>query len=145
MELTEIQADERAAIAEIDGGVPRVYADAFSGLQLQQPNSVGEAAWERAVYDAGLFFDQWGSLAVEFQWTLGDLFDVPHDAKTGGLIWFLQGETVRALRHVRSPVETSTVLEGNSHTSTPSGLCSFPCRSARAFIITKKTGTRIST
>jgi hypothetical protein len=47
---------------------------------------VGEAAWERAVYDAGLFFDQWGSLAIEFQWTPGDLFDMPHDAKTGGLI-----------------------------------------------------------
>jgi len=93
----EIQADERAAIAEIDGGVPRVYADAFAGLQLQQPISVGEAAWERAVYDAGLFFDQWGSLAVEFQWTPGDLFEVPRDAKTGGLIWFLRGETVRAL------------------------------------------------
>jgi hypothetical protein len=102
----EIQADERAAIAEIDGGVPRVYADAFAGLQLQQPISVGKAAWERAVYDAGLFLDQWGSLANEFQWTPGDLFDVPHDAKPGGLIWFLQGEPVRALGHPHAITES---------------------------------------
>jgi hypothetical protein len=34
--------------------------------------------------------------------------------------------------------------EGHFHTPTSSGPWSLPCRSARAFIITKKTGTRIS-
>ena len=40
---------------------------------------------------------QWGSRAVEFGWTAGDLFDVPRDGKPGGLVWFLGGESVQAI------------------------------------------------
>jgi hypothetical protein len=36
----------------------------------------------------GRFFDQWGSLAVEFPWLPADLFDVPRDGRPGGLAWF---------------------------------------------------------
>src|ERR1019366_9516260 len=50
-----------------------------------------------AIDAAGRFLDQWGSLAVEFQWKPADLFDVPRDGQSGGLVWFLQGEAVRAL------------------------------------------------
>jgi hypothetical protein len=43
----------------------------------------------------GRFLDQWGSMAAEFQWSPGDLFDVPRDGRSG-LAWWLQGKTVNA-------------------------------------------------
>jgi hypothetical protein len=45
----------------------------------------------------GRFLDAWGALAVEFQWPPGELFDVPRHDERCGLVWFLRGETVRAL------------------------------------------------
>jgi hypothetical protein len=36
----------------------------------------------------------WSSLALEFDWTTGHLFDVPRDGSPGALVWFLVGETV---------------------------------------------------
>jgi hypothetical protein len=107
----EIQTDERAAIAEIEGGVPRIYADAFARLQLLQCFSVGEAEWQRAVCDAGLFLDQWASLAVELGWTAGDLFDVPRDGKLGGLVWFLNSESVRSLGPEQAITESRRVFD----------------------------------
>jgi hypothetical protein len=58
---------------------------------------VSDAEWRRALDDAGRFLDQWGSLAVEFDWSPGELFDVPRDRKHGGLVWFLGGETVQSI------------------------------------------------
>ncbi|MGI8568129.1 MAG: hypothetical protein ACR2KT_03110 [Methylocella sp.] len=47
-----------------------------------------EARWRRAVDDAGRFLDAWGVLAVKFDWTPADLFDVPREprapARSGG-------------------------------------------------------------
>ena len=51
----------------------------------------------QAIDDAGRFLDAWGALAVEFQWPPGELFDVPRHDERCGLVWFLRGETVRAL------------------------------------------------
>lgn len=79
------------------GGVPEPYLDAWARLQLQKPLRVADDEWPRAIDDAGRFLDQWGSLALEYGWTAGDLFDVPRDGGPGGLVWFLAGETVRAL------------------------------------------------
>src|SRR3984893_17060852 len=42
-------------------------------------------------------------------------------------------------------LQTGPFSEKRSHASASSGFWSLPCRSARAFIITKKTGTKIST
>jgi hypothetical protein len=57
---------------------------------------VTELAWRQAIDDAGRFLAQWGSLAVEFGWTPGDLFDVPRDGAVG-LVWWLKSRTVTAL------------------------------------------------
>jgi hypothetical protein len=70
------EIEERAAMA---GGVPGPYLDTWARLQCQRPIGVGEAAWLRAIDDAGRFLDQWASLAVEFGWKPGDLFDVPRE------------------------------------------------------------------
>ena len=72
------------------------YRDAFARLKCQRPIGVGEAARLRAIDDAGRFVDQWASLAVEFGWKPGDLFDVPREGKSG-LVWHLAGETVRSI------------------------------------------------
>jgi hypothetical protein len=55
------------------------------GLQVQKPVHVTVEQWRQAIDDAGRFLDQWGSLAVQFGWTPGDLFDVPRDGACGGL------------------------------------------------------------
>jgi hypothetical protein len=63
------------------GGVPEPYLDAWARLQVQKPMRVSDAEWRQAIDDAGRFLDLWGSLAPEFQWTPGDLFDIPGDGK----------------------------------------------------------------
>ncbi len=94
-EPDQVKLEERKAMAM--DSVPERYLDAWARLQCQKPMRVSDADWRQAIDDAGRFLDQWGSPAVEFQWTPGDLFDVPGDDKQGGLIWFLEGEIVRAL------------------------------------------------
>ncbi len=78
------------------GDVPEPYLDAWARLQMQKPLRVSDDAWRRAIDDAGRFLDQWASLALEYGWTAGDLFDVPRDGRSG-LAWFLRGAEVRAL------------------------------------------------
>jgi hypothetical protein len=97
---------ERAAIGIELGGVPLAYADAWARLQCQKPMAVSDDERRQAIDDAALLLDQWGSLAVEFQWSPGDLFDVPRDGKPGGLVWFLKGEAVRALGHTHAITES---------------------------------------
>jgi hypothetical protein len=76
--------------------VPERYRNAWARFQLRRPGGVTEQAWRQAIDDTGKFFDQWGSLAVEFGWTPGDLFDVPRDGAMG-LAWWLTGRAVTAL------------------------------------------------
>ena len=73
--------------------------------------AVLDAAWRRAINDAGLFMDKWGSLAVELKWTPGDLFDLPRDGRRGGLLWFLEGEKVRALGPEHALTESAKVFD----------------------------------
>ncbi|HEY8007435.1 MAG TPA: hypothetical protein VIE66_11710 [Methylocella sp.] len=94
-EPDEAELGERKGVAA--GSVPEPYLDAWVRLQCQKPMRVPDAEVRRALNDTGRFLDQWGTLAVEFQWTPADLFDVPRDGRPGGLVWFLQDETVRAL------------------------------------------------
>ena len=67
---------------------------------------VSDEEWRQAIDDAGKFLDTWSSLALEFGWTTGDLFDVPRVGSPGGLVWFLVGETVRALRPAHATIES---------------------------------------
>jgi hypothetical protein len=93
-ESDEAWIEERKALAT--NSVPEPYLDAWARLQVQKPMRVSDAEWRQAIDAAGRFLDQWGSRAVEFGWTAGDLFDVPRDGKPGGLVWFLGGESVQA-------------------------------------------------
>jgi hypothetical protein len=91
----QVELEERKALAM--GSVPELYLDAWARLQCQKPFSVSDAGWRQAIDDAGRFLDQWGSLAVEFQWAPRDLFDVPRIDGTCGLVWWLKARTVTAL------------------------------------------------
>jgi hypothetical protein len=94
-EPDEAQLEERKGMAM--RGVPEPYLDAFARLQCQKPVRVSDANWRQAIDDAGKFLDAWKSLALELQWTAGELFDCPSDGKSGGLVWFQKGECVRGL------------------------------------------------
>ncbi len=94
-EPNDVELEERKAM--VMDSVPEPYLDAWARIQCQKPVRVSDDDWRQAVDDAGRFLDQWGSLAVEFQWAPADLFDVPRDGRPGGLVWFLEGETVRSL------------------------------------------------
>jgi hypothetical protein len=91
----ETELEERKGMAM--AGVPEPYLDTWARLQCHPPMGAPNEEWRQAIDDAGRFLDQWGSRAVEFGWTAGDLFDVPRDGKPGGLVWFLGGESVQAI------------------------------------------------
>ncbi len=101
-DLTDL-IEERAAIAEHDGGVPRVYCDAWATLQCQKPLLVSDAQWRAALDDRGQFLDCWGATAAELGWSPGAIFDLPGDNEKGGVIWLLLGAGVDSLtaRHAR--------------------------------------------
>jgi hypothetical protein len=88
--------EERAALAA--DSVPGPYLVAWARLQVRKPNSVGAEAWWRAIDDAGHFLDQWGTVAVELDWTARELIDLPREGRSGALIWTLRGQRVERLR-----------------------------------------------
>jgi hypothetical protein len=113
----EVEIEERKAMAM--GSVPEPFLDAWARLQLQWPYAMPEAHWQQAIDDAGRFLDQWGSVAFTLDWTPGDLFDVPANGKPGGLVWSLQGETVRGLGPEQAVTQSGRVfdrLENNQET-----------------------------
>ncbi|XIA66439.1 hypothetical protein ACFIOY_10830 [Bradyrhizobium sp. TZ2] len=93
------QADE-AAIIERAGmaadSVPAVYLEAWARLNWQRPANVTEVAWRQALDDGGRFLDAWGGMAADWQWAVGDIFDVPRAGSAGGLIWKIAGRAVEA-------------------------------------------------
>ena len=65
---------ERAAVAEIDGGAPRAWAEWLATLQCEVPPAgVSAEAWLRAIDAAGRFLDQWGQTARSLGWSPGEL------------------------------------------------------------------------
>jgi hypothetical protein len=79
--------------------VPERYQTACRSLLSQCPASVGPFVWEAAKHDAAILFGDFGRLLGEYQWPPGDLFDVPHNGKSGGLVWFIKGSPVTAVGH----------------------------------------------
>jgi hypothetical protein len=108
-ELDEAELEERKGMAM--ASVPEPYLDAWARLQCQKPMQVLDDDWRQAIDAAGRFLDTWGSLAVEFQWTPADLFDVPRDGRPGGLLWWRAGETVRALGPKHAVTESERIFD----------------------------------
>lgn len=100
--LDHADEDERAALVEQDGGIPRLFAEAFARLQQSCPAGVPEARWRQFIDDGGLFLDRWGAEALEFGWTVRDVFGLDHGKPLArldrmGLVWLLKGRQVVAL------------------------------------------------
>lgn len=91
----EAAVQERAGMAA--DRVPALYLDTWARLNCQKPERVSGAEWRLALDDGGRFLDGWGLIAAELQWSAGDLFDVPHGSRSGGLVWRLGGVRVEAL------------------------------------------------
>jgi hypothetical protein len=91
--------------------VPARYASAWEALLSQCPAGVNPVVWEGAIYDSADLFGVWGAELDRLRWTPGDLFDVPHDDKSGGLAWFLRREHVIALGPQRAFMEVGRVFD----------------------------------
>jgi hypothetical protein len=74
-----------------------LYESAWQAFNSQCPPGVSPTTWEESIYDMAILFVDFGSRLVKLGWTAGDLFDVPHDDKQGGIAWFIKGSPVVAL------------------------------------------------
>ena len=108
--------EERAAMAA--DSVPAIYLDAWARLQVQRPLSVTEDDWRSAVDDAGLFLDAWSEHAASMGWDACDLFDVPRQGRSGGLVWQLRGERVDALGEDHARTAAGRTIERRRKNST---------------------------
>lgn len=64
------EIDERAAIVEYDGGIPRRWAEGFSALgAMAPPSGFSPERWGRILDAAGAFLDRWASEAIRCGWS----------------------------------------------------------------------------
>lgn len=67
--------DERAAIVEHDGGVPRGWAEGFAALAaMPPPAGFWPDRWQRIIDATGAFLDRWAGEVVRCGWTHVDVF-----------------------------------------------------------------------
>jgi hypothetical protein len=70
-----IDFGERAAIIEIDGGLPPEIAQGLADLcSMPPPAGFTTERWEAAVDQAARFADEWGAKALALGWTPEELF-----------------------------------------------------------------------
>jgi hypothetical protein len=105
--------EERAAIAEYDGGAPRAWAEASARLDPNKPpGDVPPRRWLRFVDDCGRFLDGgWAVRAAAFGWGPLDLFGCDRERPFArvdhlGLLWLLNGGSVVELHRDRAILET---------------------------------------
>lgn len=96
--------EERAAIAELDGGVPAGWTEGFACLNLAQPPcDVPPHRWVRFIDDAGRFLDGgWAERAAALGWGPLEVFGCNRWAPfaridQAGLVWLLNGRPLIAM------------------------------------------------
>jgi hypothetical protein len=104
--------EERAAIAEYDGGAPRDWAEALARLDPNKPpGDVPPRRWMRFIDDCGRFLDGGGAdKAAALGWGPLDLFGCDRERPFArvdhlGLLWLLNGGTVVELHRDRAMIE----------------------------------------
>jgi hypothetical protein len=113
LDLKSSDFEERAAIIEYDGEIPREWAEGLARLCVMPcPEGVSEIRWRQVVDDAGRFADNWAAKASALGWTAIDIFGVdrrkPEAAiHTAGLIWLLGENRIIAISADAVAVETS--------------------------------------
>jgi hypothetical protein len=91
--------------------MPAQYTQAWQAMLSQCPPSVKTIVWEAALFDAATLVGDWGNELVRQGWQPGDLFDVPHHDRQGGLVWFLRGRWVAALGQFRAVLDDGRVYD----------------------------------
>ena len=107
--------EERAAIVEHDGKVPRAWAEGFARLDPDRPpGDVPLRRWQRFIDDVGLFLDSpFCAVAMALGWGPHDLFGCDRDRPfaridQAGLLWLLEGDRVIMLSEDAASMETRT-------------------------------------
>ena len=101
--LTADEREERAAIAEHDGGLPREWAEGLATLStMATPPDIPEGRWSRIIDNAARFADRWGRQAVDLGWSVRDVFGC-HPTRPwkridqAGLVWLIGDHEVVAI------------------------------------------------
>jgi hypothetical protein len=107
--------EERAAIIEHYGGIPRAWAKGFARLDPDRPSGdVSPKRWQLFVDDVGRFLDSpFCAVAAALGWGPYDLFGCDRDRPFAridqtGLLWLLNGDKLVAL------TENSAIIESPS-------------------------------
>jgi hypothetical protein len=107
--------DERAAIAEYDGGAPRAWGEALARLdRANPPADVPLHRWRLFIDDCGHFLDQgWANRAQALGWGPLDLFGCDRERPLAridhaGLLWLLHGRKLVAITTETASIETQT-------------------------------------
>jgi hypothetical protein len=112
-EMWDDAGEERAAIAEYDGGAPRVWAESLARLDPAcPPCDVPPMRWLRFIDDCGRFLDDgWAARAEALGWGPFDLFGCNRDKpfariSQAGLLWLLAGRKLLALTRDTAAITT---------------------------------------
>ena len=95
--------EERAAVVEYDGDLPREWAEGFALLDCAKcPCGVPVGRWRQFIEDAARFLDSWASRAAGLGWTTAEVFGCHPEAPYArldcmGLIWLLDGAEILAI------------------------------------------------
>ncbi|MET3841823.1 hypothetical protein [Bradyrhizobium sp. OAE829] len=107
--------EERAAIAEHDGGAPRVWAEALARLDpARAPGDVSPKRWLRFIDDCGRFLDEgWAKRADALGWGPLDLFGCDRvkpiaRLDRAGLLWLTDGRKLLALTADTAAIATAS-------------------------------------
>jgi hypothetical protein len=110
-----IAEEDRAAITEHDGLIPRAWAEGFARLHPDRPpGDVPRHRWQRFVDDVGRFLDdQWADKATALGWGPLDLFGCDRDRpfariNHAELLWLLSGDRLLALTENTATIATKT-------------------------------------
>jgi hypothetical protein len=106
--------DQDERVVEHDGGkAPRTWAEAFARLDpAKPPAGISPPRWLRFIGDGHHFLDAgWAARAAEFGWSSFDLFGCDRKRPFArvdnmGLVWFVNGGTIVALRPDGAVIET---------------------------------------
>ena len=117
--------EERSAVIEHDGGVPREWAEALARLDpADPPGDVPPKRWVRFIDDCGRFVDDgWASCAEALGWGPLELFGCDRHKPYAridhaGLLWLLNGQKLLALSANAAAI--STTSGGRPALSSPS-------------------------
>lgn len=110
--------EERAAIVEHDGKIPRAWAEGFARLDgFRPPADVPIWRWQIFVDDCGRFLDSgWAKQAAALGWGPFDLFGCDRDRPfaridSAGLLWILNGDRLVAFTETSATIERRTVKQ----------------------------------